>query len=113
MKQQIMELVDSVKECLALVIHDSSDIAKDFQAGNTGRATKKIIVYIENITCLINALQILREQQLPEFATIEINTLQTVLIEMERAMRSRDYVLLADVLQYEIKEVLVEIQSEL
>lgn len=113
MEQQIIELLDSVHECLAIVIQDSSDIARDFQAGNTGRANTQLIEYIENVTCLVNALDTLGAKQPNIVAKVEINALQNVLVEMEQAMRSQDYVLLADILQYEIKEELTQIQEAL
>lgn len=112
MKEQIMELMGSIKECLAIVINDSSEIANDFQAGNTGRANQKLIGYIENVSCLVKAVDILRDKDANLVANIKIGELQKVLEEMEKAMRSQDYVLLADILEYEIKEVLVEIQEE-
>jgi len=109
MEQQVIELMASARECLTILINDSSDIAKDFQAGNTVRANQRLIEYIENISCLFKAVEILREQG--QTVNVEISLLQNVLLGMEEAMNSRDYVLLADILEYEIKDVLVEIQE--
>ena len=111
MEHPVIELMDSVKECLAILINDSSDIATDFQAGNTARASQKLIGYIENISCLIKATETLHGQG--QVVNVEKSLLQKVLLEMEQAMNIRDYVLLADVLEYEIKEVLIEINKNL
>lgn len=110
MEQQVMELKDSTIECLEVLINNSSEIAKEFQAGNTGRANQCLIGYIENIACLVEAVEVLRRQG--EIVNVETSSLQNVLQEMEQAMSSRDYVLLADVLEYEIKDVLIEIQGK-
>ena len=111
MENKITELMGTVKECLEFVINESSTIATEFQMGNTGKANQKLINYIENVSCLVSAVDALRGKNVDLVANVKIGELQKVLEEMEKAMLSQDYVLLADILEYEIKEVLVEIQG--
>jgi len=113
MERQIQDLVDSVKECLAIVIDESSDIAETFQAGDTGKGNQKVLGYLENISCLLSAIDALHRGNSQAVANVKTDTLQNLLVEMEQAMLTRDYVLLADILQYEIKEVLGEMQGAL
>lgn len=109
MTNQIKELMETVQDCLTMLIHDSSEIATDFQAGNTGRATNKLIRYIEDFSCLLKAIDIVRSENIA--SGLDTVKLRNILLEMEQAMCNKDHVLLADLLEYEIKEVLIELQS--
>lgn len=111
MNKQINELMESIKDCLKVLINDSTEIATDFQAGNTGRATNKLIRYIEDFSCLLQAIDVVQGMSTRAVANLDATKLRNVLLEMERAMCNKDHVLLADILEYEIKEVLIEIQS--
>lgn len=111
MEEKLSELIDSVKETLTIVIDNSSDIANDFQKGNTGMANGKMGNYIENLIHLIKEIAILQDKKLG--MNLQTAALRDVLAEMEQIMINQDYVLLADFLEYEIKEVLIGMQSNL
>jgi hypothetical protein len=111
MTNQINELMVSIQDCLTILINDSTEIAMDFQAGNTSGATNKLIGYIEDFSCLVEAIDIVQNENVNIVAKLDAIKLRNVLLEMEQAMCNKDHVLLADILEYEIKEVLIEIQS--
>ena len=113
MEQQINELMTSIKECLVMVISESSEIANDFQLGNTGRANQKLISYSEKMSCLLEAVVMLRSKNANVVANVQIEELQKILEEMLKAMMNKDYVLIADILEYEIKETLIDIQGKI
>lgn len=113
MDKQINELIKSIKICLETLIQDSTMIATEFQSGNTGRAINKLIRYIEDFSSLVQAIERVQGNSTYVISDLDGIELRNVLLEMEKAMCNKDYVLLADILEYEVKDVLVEIQNSI
>lgn len=114
MDKQIVDLVESIKECIEILITSSTEIAMDLQAGNETKAMQYLGQYLENFICLVEAVTAIKNSGSHLFAgTVELE-LRDRLSEMEQAIVSKDYVLLADIIEYEIKELLsaLEIQCQ-
>lgn len=106
MDKQIADLVELIKECLEILIASSAKISMDLQTGNETKALKNLEQYLDNFICLVEGVTAIRNSGKHLFAdTVELE-LRDRLSEMEQAVVSKDYVLLADIIEYEIMELL-------
>lgn len=111
MNKQVRDLVESIKECLDILITSSTEIAMDFQAGNETKAMQHFGQYLDNFVCLVEAITAIKISGSHLFADAEVE-LRDKLSEMENAIVAKDYVLLADILEYEIKELLSALEVQ-
>ena len=106
MDKKIMELVESIKECLDILIKSSTEIAMDLQGGNETKAMQYLTKYLDNFICVVEAVIAIKTSGSHLFADTAELQLREKLSEMEQAIISKDYVLLADIIEYEINELL-------
>ena len=106
MDKQIADLVESIKECLEILITSSAKISMDLQTGNETKALHNLGQYLDNFICLVEAVTAIRNSGSDFFADTAETELRDRLSEMEHAVVSKDYVLLADIIEYEIIELL-------
>jgi acetylornithine deacetylase/succinyl-diaminopimelate desuccinylase-like protein len=112
MNKQIMDLVESIQECIQILIASSEEIAKELQSGNETKAMQQLAQYLENFMCLVEAIAAIRSTGSDYFNAVNELDLRDKLSEMEQAFISKDYVLLADIVEYEINELLSTLETQ-
>ncbi|TCS83314.1 hypothetical protein [Tepidibacillus fermentans] len=113
MKKQLIELLDTIIKYLSKLINATDEIAEQFQLGNEGKAIQLLKAYIEGIAWLVEAIETIQSLDQKYLSNILIRTLTEKLIEMEASLTNQDYVLFSDLLQYEMKEILIDYQREI
>ncbi|MBO8159607.1 hypothetical protein [Thermosyntropha sp.] len=106
MKKELLELLESLENYVPKLINASSDMAENIQSGNEGKAFLILKDYIEGIMWTVEAIDTIKSLGSQYLTEIELELLNDKLKCFEEAMLNQDYVLLADILEYEIKEVL-------
>lgn len=109
MDKQYSDLIDTMNSYLEVLINASENIANIFRTGNEADATTQLIQYIEGLIWLVEAIDTINANgsNLTDVSTKDLNN---KLKEMEQAMLNKDYVLLADILEYEMSELLGELK---
>jgi len=111
MKEKMLELLESIELYLPKLVAASANMAEDIQAGNEGQAFVILKDYIEGMMWLTEAISTIKSINSEYLATVNLEELTGKLRDLEQAMSSQDYVLLADILEYEIQEILKDYLS--
>ncbi|RKL68336.1 hypothetical protein CR203_07600 [Salipaludibacillus neizhouensis] len=104
MKQLIIETKKSLLEYIPRLIQGSESIGEALQSGEQYKAMKQLPDLFEGIQWITSALKGIEKNHY----SFNINTaeLNGNLKEMEDALKNQDFVLLADLLEYEISPIL-------
>ena len=107
-----MDLIASIQECVQILIVSSDEITKTLHAGNEIRAIQQLVQYLETFLCLMEAITAVKATGSEYFNTINVVDFRDKLAEMEQAVITKDYILLADIIEYEIKEFLSALEIQ-
>lgn len=105
------EVVESAIDYLDRVIIGIEGINEDFQRGREDRATSSIVQLVDGIQWLLQVIEGTREIQ--GDATIDASQINPVFNQLIEALENMDYVLLGDLLEYEITPVMKEWREKL
>lgn len=106
MKYIVKETIDSLKEYLPRLMAASNELAEFFQSGKQLSAINQLPNFLEGLQWVMSAFAgIQKNGYFIEVNAVELNK---YLIEMEEALTFQDYVLISDLLEYEITPKLEE-----
>ncbi len=111
MENEVFDLITSMESYLDNLIYASDDIATNFRAGNESQGAIQLVKYIEGLMWLVEAVDALKSANINDIEDEKTSELRSILSVMEHAMADKDYVLLADILEYEIGESLRVLQQ--
>lgn len=103
MNEQIGEVLVTVKDYLQRLQTGIVNTADFLRQGEEGKAINQMPLIIDGIKWLCEALEVTQG-----FHSIEIIQMNPALEEMNTAIKNLDYVLLGDVLEYELLPTLEE-----
>ena len=107
-----MDLIASIQECVQILMVSSDEITKTLHAGNERKAIQQLVQYLETFMCLMEAIAAIKASGSEYFNTVDVADLRDKLAEMEQAVITKDYILLADIIEYEIKEFLSALEIQ-
>lgn len=100
MKKIILETMQSLINYLPKMVDASNEMATQFQMGNEGKALSRMPNYVEGLQWIVDAISgIQKNGQLNE---INLFSLKECFGEVTNCLEIKDYVLLSDLLEYEI-----------
>ncbi|OEF97713.1 hypothetical protein [Desulfuribacillus alkaliarsenatis] len=102
-RQQQNELMDSIIDYLPKLIVGVSDAVSNYQSGQEGKANELMIDIVDGLKWLSEALTLTISIQKDP---IDLSELHEHFNEMISAYENTDYVLLGDILEYEILPIL-------
>lgn len=102
MQKQLSELSLSYLQYLSKVSNGVQIITDNLKNGNTSLALSQLVDFSEGIEWLISATKILEENKIS--TALNLNKLIGFLKLINEGLEKKDYVLVADVLEYEIVE---------
>lgn len=105
-----LEVLLTAKEYAGRLIEGIDATVQLFQGGNEGRANENMLDIIDGLQWLISAISSTWDIQREKIHVSDINE---HLAEMVSAFENTDYVLLADLLEYEITPVLKDWEEAL
>jgi hypothetical protein len=106
MEEIITETLDTLKEYIPKLVRASESIAENLQGGDHYEAMQQLPYYFEGIEWVVSALNGISKNRIK--FEIESSSLNEHLIEAEEAIKNQDYILLADLLEYEFTPILEE-----
>ncbi|GAA4718722.1 hypothetical protein [Brevibacillus fulvus] len=113
MAQEIVqETLDSIKEYLPKLIRASHMIAEDIQS-NQGTWVDTLMQYIEGMNWLIQAINGIQKVDEDALSNWELASLSAIFHQMNEALEQEDFVMLSDLLQYEISPLLNSYDEQL
>lgn len=104
MEPILRETIESLIEYIPKMINGCQNTVENLQGGNEAVAVQLLPDIVEGLEWILQALSGLRDNG--KFLNIELSSLTKHFHEMVNALELRDYVLLADLLDYEIVPVL-------
>ena len=81
------------------------DVVVEFRSMHINKANELTIQVIDGLRWLIDAIALTKEEQEPN---IELEKIKEILPECIQALENEDSVLVADLFEYEVKEILQE-----
>lgn len=106
MKEKLSELLDSLVEYLPKLDRGLDSIVTDIQIGNNEGALSTLKQFTEGLSWVYEALLAVRNTKVITLEVFDLDKNLRVLDELNNALEHRDFVLISDILQYEIKEEL-------
>lgn len=97
------ELLRTIGECLDKLIKEIQYSVELFQCGKENDAFKYITDIIEGLIAIIDAINLTKDVQKN---TINISEINQYLIEINECFNNKDYILLSDLLEYEVTPIL-------
>ncbi|EKQ51132.1 MULTISPECIES: hypothetical protein [unclassified Clostridium] len=110
MSKEKIEVLRTTDEYLDKLKKGIEDAVNLIQEGNEIEGIKNIIPVFEGIEYISQAINLTREVQEEE---IELEDLNAQLREMIEAFENEDYILLGDLLNYELLPILEEIHEKI
>ncbi|PAE19811.1 hypothetical protein CHH80_14835 [Bacillus sp. 7504-2] len=104
MEAIITETLDTLKEYIPRLVRASESIAENLQGGDQYEAMQQLPHYFEGIEWVVSALNGIGKNGVD--IDIETSSLNDFLKEAEEAITHQDYILLADLLEYEFTPIL-------
>lgn len=104
MLQLVLETLESCEEYIPKLISATSNIAFHLQSGNEAKGTELLEPVYEGIRWVIDAVNGIQLNGYP--MDIDVSEMKEILVSMEEALEMRDYVLLADLFEYEMTPML-------
>lgn len=106
MKKELLELLESLENYVPKLINASSDMAENIQSGKEGEAFIILQDYIDGMMWFTEAVGAIKSVNNLYLEKINLQEWNLKLADMQQALENQDYVLLADILEYEIKKIL-------
>ncbi|WP_099190210.1 hypothetical protein [Tepidibacter mesophilus] len=110
MDNQKLEILKTIGEYLGKLIQDIGDTIELFQNGNEGKGNERVVEIIQALKDITEGIDITSDIQ---NGKIDISEINEQLMEMVCALENRDYVLIADLLEYEINPILEKWQNKI
>lgn len=104
------EVLYTLENYLKRFIHGTEEIISLFRAGKETEALKSMKDVIDGLKWMHDAITRTQDVQLKK---IEVFNMKSYLLEMVDALESMDYVLLCDLLEYEIIPILKNWEKDL
>lgn len=104
MEPIIIETLDSLKEYTPRLKEASESIAESLQSGDQNKSVQQLPQFFEGIQWVVSAINGLKQNGYD--LSVDTLYLNEFLKEIEEAIINQDYVLLADLLEYEISPIL-------
>ncbi|WP_456273260.1 hypothetical protein [Bacillus sp. AK031] len=99
-----METIKSIKEYIPKMVNGCKQTVEDLQEGNEANALQLVPHIIEGLDWIVQALAGIQKNGL--LLNIDFNELNSHLGEMLSSLEINDYVLLADIIDYELVPIL-------
>ncbi|WP_107947410.1 hypothetical protein [Lysinibacillus parviboronicapiens] len=114
MTEILMDTVQSFNEYLPRVATGSLEIAVKLRSDQIANALKMILEFSEGMSWLVEASELFKANEVK--VSIQIEKIQGFFQEINTGLEMQDYVLVADMFEYEIapffeEATLIEIQS--
>jgi hypothetical protein len=106
MKEIVAETLESLNEYIPKLVLACQNTVESLQGGNEATALQMLPPIIEGLEWVLDAVS--GEQNNGQLFSIDLKTLTKHFQEMVPAMEMGDYVLLADLLDYELVPILTE-----
>ena len=101
MNEQVKELIITVKDYLQRLQVGISDTVDFLRYGKEGKAVDQMSLIIDGMKWLCEALEVTKD-----YHSINIVKINPALGEMNTALENLDYILLGDILEYELLPIL-------
>ncbi|EMI09497.1 hypothetical protein [Anoxybacillus gonensis] len=112
MEQRLVaETIGTILQIMPKVVEKTLQTAEHFQMGQESSGLKGIVDLFDGYDWIVQA--IIGLQKIGVSISFNIVDFQAIFKEMEKALRSKDYVLLSDLLEYEICPALETVYKEL
>ncbi|MBB3908594.1 hypothetical protein [Anoxybacteroides rupiense] len=110
MTNLIYETQDSFYEYIVRVAQGAETIASDLREDRIGEALQLIVQFSEGVSWLIQVILLMRENNY----SININPseMNEFLVEINDGLERQDYIIVADMFEYEIKPFFEEAAKE-
>jgi len=108
MKQKLLDLLRSIQIYLPRLIKASEQMAEDIQTGNEGKALGLLPEYIDGLMWSIEAIEAVKRVDNNYLKDVQLEDISQPLNILEEAMLNQDYILLADIFEYEVKPRLTD-----
>ncbi|WP_342550744.1 hypothetical protein MKX57_03075 [Lysinibacillus sp. FSL M8-0216] len=108
MTEILMDTIQSFNEYLPRVALGSREIAESLRSDQIASALKMILDFSEGVTWLVEASELLKLNDIT--VDIKIEKVQEFLQEINAGLEMQDYVLVADMFEYEIAPFFVEVE---
>lgn len=105
------EVIGTAINYIDQIVIGIEGINEDFQGGREDRATNSMIQLIEGIQWLLQAIEGTRDIQGND--SIDVSGINPIFNQLVEALENTDYVLLGDLLEYEITPVMKEWKEKL
>lgn len=105
------EVIDSAVEYINRVVVGIEGIIEDFQSGREDKATNSMVQLVEGIQWLLQAIEGTKDVQGEN--SIDNSGINHIFSQLVEALGNTDYVLLGDLLEYEITPVMKEWKEKL
>lgn len=114
MTEILNETIQSFNEYLPRVSTGSQEIAENLRSDQLAPALKMILEFSEGMSWLVEASELFKANDVD--VTVQIEKIQEFLEEINTGLEMQDYVLVADMFEYEIapffeEATLIEVQS--
>ncbi|EMT45880.1 hypothetical protein [Anoxybacillus flavithermus] len=107
----VVEKIRIILQTIPKVIEKTSQVAEHFQMGQESSGLKEIVYLFDGYDWIVQEIAGL--QKVGVSISLDITNWQEIFKEMEKALCSQDYVLLSDLLEYEISPALEAVYKEL
>ncbi|AEV70524.1 hypothetical protein [Acetivibrio clariflavus] len=105
------EVIESAINYIDRMVIGIEGINGDFQEGREDKATNSMIQLIDGIQWLLQAIEGTRDIQ--GEVSIDISSMNPIFNQLIEALENTDYVLLGDLLEYEVTPVIKEWKDKL
>ncbi len=103
--------MDDIKQCLQEAIKSIEDTTGSFYQNRISEGYKKLEYTLGALDDLMYKIAAFRQQG--NDIRIDDNRMNQILMEAMKALETKDVVLLSDILEYEVKEMLVQCREGL
>ncbi|MGE7090273.1 hypothetical protein ACQKII_02180 [Lysinibacillus sp. NPDC048646] len=113
MTEILMDTIQSFNEYLPRVATGSQEIAENLRSDQLADALKMILEFSEGMSWLVEASELFKANDVK--VVVQIEKIQEFLQEINSGLEMQDYVLVADMFEYEIspffeEAILIEVQ---
>ncbi|GAX88905.1 hypothetical protein [Effusibacillus lacus] len=106
MNKLVEETLQSCQEYIPRLIEAHEQLATYFQGNEEAKGLDLFQLYIEGIDWLQQSVRGIQNLDHSKIPGIQVDEVNPKLIEIEEALQNRDYVLMGDLLDYEITPIL-------
>jgi hypothetical protein len=105
MESLVEDTLKCSKDYIIKLIEAHEQLAVFFQGNEEGKGLETFKLYVEGIDWLQQALRGVQNINNGILPSVNVEDINPKLVELEEALLQRDYILLADLLEYEITPI--------